>query len=39
MMGPYSDAYKNFDLGFEHIKTNVQILIFYFIKCSFVILY
>lgn len=34
MQGAYSGAYKTFSLGFEHIKANVQNLIFYFIKCS-----
>jgi len=30
---------KTLGLGFKHIKVNVQNLIFYFIKCSFVIVY
>jgi len=39
MQGPYSGPYKTFGLDFKHTKANAQNLIFYFIKCSLVILY
>jgi len=34
MQGPYSGAYKTFDLGFERIKIHTQNLNFYFIRCK-----